>query len=146
MHHLAAKGLVTAAMDNSDGLLPTLTELTNKNTLGIDIDVNLLTVPGLTEAERQDQARLWLGWGDWNVIACVSPNHEEEVINIARELSAVVVHIGRTTSRHSDVVLRRGDAAILAPRLESERFAKDSWMLKGIDEYVRMLRSVTLPH
>jgi thiamine-monophosphate kinase len=146
MHHLAAKGLVTAAMDNSDGLLPTLTELANKNTLGIDIDVNLLTVPGLTEAERQDQARLWLGWGDWNVIACVSPNHEEEVINIARELSAVVVHIGRTTARHSDVVLRRGDAAILAPRLESERFAKDSWMLKGIDEYVRMLRSVTLPH
>ena len=145
MYRLAAKGLVRAAMDNSDGLLPTLSELASKNASGIELDVDVLAVPGLTEEERADQARMWLGWGDWNVIACISRDRKAEAFTVARELGAVVLSIGKVTSRHSGVVLRRGDRIISSPRLESERFAKDSWMLKGIDEYVRMLRSVPLP-
>lgn len=116
MHHLASRGLIRAAMDNSDGLLPTLSELASKNALGIELDVDLLVVPELTAQERPDQARMWLGWGDWNVIACVSPDRSDEAIGRSEELGAVVVHIGRFSSGHSGVLLRRGESIIAAPR------------------------------
>ena len=145
MHHLAAKGLISAAMDNSDGLLPSLVELAAKNGLGIEVDTSLLTVPGLSEEERTDQSRFWLGWGDWNVIACAPPNRMKQIYEVAGHLDAVVVQIGKCSKEHSGVRLRRDTHVIPAPRLESERFASDSWMLKGMDEYVRMLRSVPLP-
>jgi thiamine-monophosphate kinase len=145
MHRLAARGLIEAVMDNSDGLLPTLSELASKNALGIEIDVDLLSVPTLTDEEQSIQSRLWLGWGDWNVVACLSPYDEDETIKVAQESGGVAIRIGRLSRQHSGVLLRRGDHVISAPRLESERFAKDSWMLKGIGEYVRMLRSAPLP-
>ena len=88
---------------------------------------------------------MWFGWGDWNVIACIPPDREDDALEVAREVNAVALRIGRITRRHSGVMLCRGDRVIPAPRLESERFAEDSWMLKGIGEYVRMLRSVPLP-
>jgi thiamine-monophosphate kinase len=145
MHRLASKGLVRASMDNSDGLLPTLSELASKNGLGIEVDIDLLTVPDVTPDETPDQSRMWLGWGDWNVIACAPADREGEIVELGRVHGGVVVPIGKMSGQHSGVTLRRGSNAISAPRLESERFARDSWMLKGIGEYVRMLRSVPLP-
>jgi thiamine monophosphate kinase len=132
-------------MDNSDGLLPTLSELASKNGYGIEVDIDLLTVPEVTGDEAPHQSRMWLGWGDWNVIACVPAEREQEIMELARMHDGVVVPIGKMSGQYSGVALRRGNSVISAPRLESERFAHDSWMLKGIGEYVRMLRSVSLP-
>ena len=146
MHLLAARGLISAAMDNSDGLLPTLVELAGKNTLGIEIDTSLFIVPDVTNEERPHQPRFWFGWGDWNVVACVPPHNAQRVYDICEAAGTVVVQIGKCTKEHTGVRLRRNDQTISAPRLESERFASDSWMLKGgVAEYVRMLRSVELP-
>jgi thiamine-monophosphate kinase len=143
MHHLSARNLVSAAMDNSDGLLPTLAELAERSAVGIEIDLDLLRVP---EAEAgTDEARLWLGWGDWNVLACVRPNREEEVRQVVTNADGVVVRIGAVISSQRRVTLRRGGRSVPAPRLESERFARDSWMTRGIEEYVRLLRSAPLP-
>ena len=145
MHNFASDGLISAAMDNSDGLLPTLAELAGKNGLGIEVDTEFLVVPDLTPEERPDQARFWLGWGDWNVIACVPHQHAQQLYQMAQRLGSLIIRIGTCSSAHSGVRLRRGANVISAPRLESERFASDSWMLKGVEEYVRMLRSVQLP-
>ncbi|MCK1754137.1 thiamine-monophosphate kinase [Bradyrhizobium sp. 137] len=145
VHHLAREHLVAAAMDNSDGLLPSLSELANKNSLGVVLDLEALTVPGLTREESDDAARYWLGWGDWNVILAVSPAHEHRVFELAHVAGVSASRIGRFTTEHREVILRRGNNTALAPRLESERFARDSWMLKGIGEYVRMLKEVSLP-
>jgi thiamine-monophosphate kinase len=145
VHRLAREHLVSAAMDNSDGLLPSLTELASKNSLGIILDLEALTVPGLTREERDDAARYWLGWGDWNVILAVSPAHENRVQELALAAGVSATRIGQFTAAHSCVLLRRGGNTMVAPRLESERFARDSWMLKGIGEYVRMLRELSLP-
>jgi thiamine-monophosphate kinase len=146
VHRLAREGLVSAAMDNSDGLLPSLSELASKNSLGIVLDLEALTVPGLTQEESGDAARYWLGWGDWNVILAVSPAHEDRLFELAHVSGASAHRIGRFTAEHGGVVmLQRGKNTAPAPRLESERFARDSWMLKGIGEYVRMLKEVRLP-
>lgn len=145
VHQLAREHLVGAAMDNSDGLLPTLSELAFKNSLGVVLDLDALTVPELTHDESDDAARYWLGWGDWNVILAVSPAHANRVFELANLTGASANQIGRFTAEHREVTLKRGANTALAPRLESERFARDSWMLKGIGEYVRMLKEVSLP-
>jgi thiamine-monophosphate kinase len=145
MHQLAERHLVNAAMDNSDGLLPTLNELAGKNALGITVDLNALSVPNLTSEERDDSARYWLGWGDWNVIVSASPDQQAQISKLASSLGVPIYSIGSFTKEHAGVVLKRGHKFAAAPRLESERFANDSWMLKGIDEYVRMLKTVELP-
>ncbi|QOZ47774.1 hypothetical protein XH89_33025 [Bradyrhizobium sp. CCBAU 53340] len=146
VHCLAREHLVRAAMDNSDGLLPSLNELASKNNLGVVLDLEALTVPGLTAEESGDAARYWLGWGDWNVILAVSPAHEDRLFELANASRASAHRIGRFTTEHPGLVmLQRGSNTALAPRLESERFARDSWMLKGVGEYVRMLKEVPLP-
>jgi thiamine-monophosphate kinase len=145
MHRFAEKNLINAAMDNSDGLLPTLTELANKNALGAVIDLEALSIPGLTPEESPDAARYWLGWGDWNVITAVSRTQEGQIFQLATDLGADIYRIGHFTAEYTGVMLKRGENIAPAPRLESERFAKDSWMLKGINEYVRMLKAVPLP-
>jgi thiamine-monophosphate kinase len=145
MHQLARRHLVRAAMDNSDGLLPTLNELAGRNGLGVVVDLNALFVPNMTIEESFDSARYWLGWGDWNVIAAISPEHKAEIDEIARKVGTPIYHIGSFTNEYAGVLLRRGQKVATAPRLESERFASDSWMLKGIDEYVRLLKTVELP-
>lgn len=145
MHRLAAKGLINAAMDNSDGLLPSLNEIAAKNGIGLVLNLDALHVPDLREDEGVEAARCWMGWGDWNIIACVSPDKWKEVQRIASDLGTAVCAIGQLTSEYSGVRLRRDGVIVLAPRLESERFARDSWMSLGIQEYVRMLKNLELP-
>jgi thiamine-monophosphate kinase len=145
MSVLAKSGFVNAAMDNSDGLLPTLSELSKQNGLGIEVSTASLTVDGVAQDDAVGSARMWLGWGDWNVIACISPDALSPASQIAEEDGFCVVPIGRCLDLPGPVYLRSGDRRIEAPRLESERFAKDSWMSTGIEGYVNLLKGVDLP-
>lgn len=146
VHRLAKLGLVGAAMDNSDGLLPTLAELAAKNNCAAELNVTNLRVAELSTDEQHDAARLWMGWGDWNVICTVSPNRLDDMNALAERLLVDIVPIGRMRRGKPAVILRGMNSVVPAPRLESERFAPDSWMMKGgIDEYVRMIKSVQLP-
>lgn len=145
MSEFARRGLISAAMDNSDGLLPTLAELASKNGLGIELNLDFLTVSDVAAENAADGARFWFGWGDWNVIACVSPNHFQGLQHLADRLGADVREIGQISNKFSNVVMRRGGVVVPAPRLESERFSRDSWMTIGISEYVRLLREVQIP-
>jgi thiamine-monophosphate kinase len=143
MWKLAEAGLVRTAMDNSDGLFPSLVELCEKNGLGIDLELERLEVPDLRS--EIDPARLWLGWGDWNVIAGVSPDALVEARDLANANGAKLVEIGTFTSTHNSLLLHRGGRSMLAARLESERFARDSWMLGGLAAYIKLLQEVQLP-
>jgi thiamine-monophosphate kinase len=82
MHRLAELGIVNAAMDNSDGLLRTLNELAYASAVGISLDLESLRV-ARTEGIGVDPARLWLGWGDCNVLVAVSPKNADEAIRWA---------------------------------------------------------------
>jgi thiamine-monophosphate kinase len=147
MAELARRGLVRAAMDNSDGLLPSLAELSAKNGLGIMLQLEKLTVAGVPASGTVDPARLWLGWGDWNVIAAVQPKDYEQIEQQARYFGTTISPLGLFTTEFSGVRVERRGVAREAPRLESERFAKDSWMLAGgVKKYADLLLNVPLPH
>ena len=144
MAELAHSGHIKAAIDNSDGLLTSLGQLADANEVGIEIDLDQLTVSNWEQTGADDPARFWLGWGDWNVLVAIAHAGSQAILDLAADLSADVVQIGKVVEK-SGVVLTRGDARQPAPRLESERFSTDSWFTAGISSYVDQLLSCPIP-
>ena len=130
-------------MDNSDGLLPTLAQLAEANSCRINLLTETLSVEG-AEKLGINPNRLWLGWGDWNVIAAISEEKFALASKIAAEMKFPLRHIGVFEIGAPEVVLTTTGATLRAPRLESERFAKDSWFTAGINRYVELLKDVNV--
>lgn len=142
---LASAGLIRACMDNSDGLLPSLQQLASANRLGALLDLDLLPAPSEGPFGCTDTARLWLGWGDWNVIAAINPKEIEAAQSVAADACTKLIRIGEMLPGPPGVSIRRRGNTVNAPRLESERFAKDSWFARGIDGYIELLMNAALP-
>ncbi len=145
MHHAHAAGLVRCAMDTSDGLTPTLAELAFVNELGIE--VNLASMRSETDhisiGERPE--RFWMGWGDWTVVAAVQPAKMRRLASVLQASGSTCSIIGSFVAGHRDIILVDEGRCLPMGRLESERFAKDSWFSLGVEEYHRRLLSFTLP-
>lgn len=145
MRLLSERGWVNVAMDNSDGLLPTLEELSRINDVGIELNLSELRVESRGGDLTADPARLWLGWGDWNVVAAISPQHFTKAVAVMESSAVSITRLGSFVEGPAEVRLRRGNRVSAAPRLESERFAADSWFGTGIQGYIDRLLSVPLP-
>jgi thiamine-monophosphate kinase len=145
MQILGERRLVKAAIDNSDGLLPSLTQLATANDLAITIDFEQLTLPGLDPRLKVAPWRLWMGWGDWNVVCAVWPTDVQEALALAAENGFDVRVLGRFTLGESPRVRwQRGECCGTFSRLDSERFAKDSWFHTGIQAYIDSLLKMEL--
>ena len=143
MAKLRQHGIVTAAIDCSDGLLPALEELSTASNVRIVLNLETLTAPeGWNQAV--DPARGWLGWGDWLVVATVPTGRVLEAAEVCREVGATMTVAG-SLLKGRGVGVARGSKEVDAPRLESERFARDSWLSQGIESYVESLLQVPLP-
>lgn len=138
------KKLIRCAMDTSDGLAPSLTELSQVNRLGIDIDLPLIRAASDFPGVDIRSERLWMGWGDWTVVAAVDPQNLEVLTEMLSNLGSVATPIG-TFLPGEKVRLNDGQHSMDMERLESERFAKDSWFAAGIDAYVKLLKDFPLP-
>jgi len=141
MAALRQGGYVNAAIDNSDGLLPTLTQLAEVNRCRILLFADQLTVPG-ADRVGVSPSRLWLGWGDWNVIASIPNDKVEAAKQLASEHEFVLTTIGSIECGAPEVFIVRPEKRLAAPRLESERFAKDSWFTVGLHRYIELLKEV----
>jgi thiamine-monophosphate kinase len=143
IHFLHEEQLLACAMDTSDGLAPTLVELARINGLGLRIQLEAMEKDHVGLCERPE--RLWMGWGDWTVVAAVRPHN----LNVARSrlASRKIANsvIGEFTDQDTEVTLEARSSKMPIARLESERFAHDSWFAKGIQEYRRNLLSFPLP-
>ncbi len=148
MRLLAGSHLVNASIDNSDGLLPSLNQLASLSGCDVVLDLARLSVPEIsgTSVASTDHARPWLGWGDWNVIASISEANLASARRAVSEAGGVIIEIGKVIgSGAGKVYVSRNGITQDAPRLESERFAKDSWFSGGIKNYVKLLLDVPLP-
>jgi len=94
MRDLAEAELVSAAMDNSDGLLPSLTQLAVANEGCIHLELDRLREPPGKAQSSQDPARLWLGWGDWNVIVAIRPENIAEASRVVGQAGSHLIQIG----------------------------------------------------
>jgi thiamine-monophosphate kinase len=143
IHLLHADRLLACAMDTSDGLAPTLVELSRTNRLGLRISLETMRLAHRGLCERPE--RFWMGWGDWTVAAAVRPAHVAEVEDRLRASSVPAAVIGEFADSVAGVVLETRSSRLPLGRLESERFASDSWFARGISEYQRLLHQLPLP-
>ena len=133
-------------MDTSDGLAPTFEELATVNGVTIEMDVSTLRLESRDFADGAERPeRFWFGWGDWTVVAAVSRTMLPELGRLMGESSLPWSNVGRVLAGPPEVYLVDGAQRTRAQRLESERFAPDSWFIQGIDEYIRRLQDFPLP-
>lgn len=145
MEAISKGSLVSASIDNSDVLIPTLKQMCQRSRVDVELDLEKLQFG--EEYFGVTAERLWLGWGDWNVIVSAQASQLESITKLGRKFGIEVVEIGRIVrcGEAPTVYVCRGTQKHLAPRLESERFALDSWFGSGIEGYIRALREVELP-
>lgn len=145
MARIHAEGYVECAMDASDGLAPTLAELARVNELDILVDLAAIrkASAALTRLERAE--RLWMGWGDWLVVIAVGEAQADGFLKTVKAQEMPMTVIGKFLPGEGKVRLRGETSEIMLERLESERFADDSWFHQGLEGYEGMLKSLRLP-
>ncbi len=93
----AARGLASAAMDLSDGLVGDLPKLARASGLAAHVDAGLLPLsPALTSLVSLPQAREWaLAAGDdYELLLALAPQHRDELAGTARRLDLNFAVIG----------------------------------------------------
>ena len=116
IHDLHSQGFISCAMDTSDGLAPTLEELGKKNQLGISVDTTKIRGASghLTALERPE--RLWMGWGDWTVVAVVRSEQCDAVRDVCVQKGYDGVEIGEFSNEFEGVLLQDGSRSIRLDR------------------------------
>jgi thiamine-monophosphate kinase len=143
------RGLLTSAIDNSDGLYPSLAQIARASGVGLELDASGMRFgQDVRDMARQlgvDPVRLALGWGDWQLVATTSPRALKELQFAAGAAGIECSVLGRVTDG-TDVSIRyRGRHGPLL-RLDSERFTKASWFTAGLDAYIAtMLQADVVP-
>lgn len=142
MNRLAREGLVTSAIDNSDGLAPGFEQLASSSQCAMRLDAGSFTYgEELAQMAAQlgtEPLRLALGWGDWQTIITCKPKDLKRVREIVAECEVSACAVGRL-HEGSGVFLRFGDVEGPLMRLESERFTRDSWFTSGLDGYIETM-------
>ncbi len=141
-------GLLRCAIDNSDGLQPSLAQLAQANGLRFLLDLDRWQfapdVRAAAAALDIDPIRMALGWGDWQLIGCCAPKHLPELRKVAHTHETDVHVLGVATDGSGVIGRAQGQESPMM-RLESERFTTNSWFSSGLDGYVdQMLRAPLL--
>lgn len=139
---LAEKRILKACMDNSDGLYPSLAQLADTNHVRMHIKMEDVVFPqeviGISSILKVDPVRLALGWGDWQLIACLDPAKLGELQAAGMRQNVPIFVVGRV-ERGSGVILDHdGRSGPMYP-IDSQRFTKDSWFTAGIESYIKAL-------
>jgi thiamine-monophosphate kinase len=138
-------GFLACAMDTSDGLAPSLEELSAKNGLGIVVDLERVRANSEGLFGGVGSERFWFGWGDWTVVAAVHEETMKDLLAYIGQKGYVAHDIGHFSDVSDGVTLVDGLRRARMGRLESERFAKDSWFHLGVEAYERLLVDFPLP-
>lgn len=138
---LRLSGFVHSCLDNSDGLYPSLLGLTAGG-LGAVVDFDQISfsqpVRSVAGSLNIDPARFVLGWGDWQLIAAVDPEHVDDVLTEMRIEETPACRIGVVTDSGMVECSRGGARGQMMP-LDSQRFSSDSWFTAGIEAYIDKL-------
>lgn len=141
---LRRQGLVSACIDNSDGLYPALVQLADANGAAIRLEREAFDFSArVAELAGQlgiDAVRLALGWGDWHLIATCRPSNTRRVAEVVAAVGDEVHVLGEVVEG-AGVQLREGNEEGPLLPLDSQRFMPDSWFSAGLDGYIEAMLS-----
>jgi len=141
-HELAQRNVLSACLDNSDGLYASLIQLANANDVQINVSMGDAAFPRevlhVSASLETDPVRLAIGWGDWQLIGCVDPSKETELKEIGKRHDIPIVIIGNVGMGRGVRLQYQGRGGEMAP-IDSQRFTAQSWFTAGLDSYIEML-------
>jgi thiamine-monophosphate kinase len=147
MASIAKRGLATAAIDNSDGLFPTLLQLSDVNGLRAALNAAHFVfrddVVNMSQRLEVDPMRLALGWGDWQVIVSCRREILDELLLEADRHGVPACVIGELTDGTGVTIEHDGRRGALLP-LDSQRFTLGSWFTAGLGSYISTLLEAPL--
>ncbi|PLX76516.1 MAG: thiamine-phosphate kinase [Azoarcus sp.] len=117
---LALRGVASAMLDVSDGILGDLGHILERSDCGADIDIALLPLAELRATgadEAQARRALLAGGDDYELLFCAPAERRDAVHRIAHEQGISLNRIGRLTDRPRELMLRETDGRLLAPML-----------------------------
>lgn len=140
---LREEGLLTACLDNSDGLFPSLWQLGQSNKCGVKIEKDAFSYPdwvGEVAGELEiDPFRFALGWGDWQLVATCQPGNIDAVLSVADGAGEPARVVGELVDGQG-VYLREEAREGKLLELDSQRFLASSWFTSGLEGYIETLR------
>jgi thiamine-monophosphate kinase len=136
-------GLLTACMDNSDGLYASLRQLGVANSTCMIVEGDgLVFGDDVSRVARQldaDPLRLALGWGDWQLVATCRSECLARLAAAAQHAATGLHVLGHVEEGDGGVDLDAGGSRGALLALDSERFAPESWFMAGLDAYIDIL-------
>ncbi len=130
---------LSACIDNSDGLWPSLEQLGKASGVAMVVRSGDLQfsdgVEDVATGLGTDPVRLALGWGDWQLIATAHPRHRDAIEDVA-QAEGIELHIIGTVVEGTGVDLEHDGRQAPMLRLDSERFTPESWFGAGLDGYI----------
>jgi thiamine-monophosphate kinase len=139
---LREHGLLSACIDNSDGLYPALIQLAETNDAAIRLEHEAFhfseRVSHLAAALEVDPVRLALGWGDWQLVATCRSADTPRIAQFVAESGDELHILGRVVEGVGVRLRKRGREGLLIP-LDSQRFRPDSWFSSGLDSYIEAM-------
>lgn len=139
---IARRGVLSACLDNSDGLYASLVQLADINRVQIHVTMDDIQfqaeVLRISSLLGVDPIRLAIGWGDWQLVGCLDPSREKELKEIGEHYSVPVNIVGRVSTGRGVILHHKGKVAEMAP-IDSERFTIRSWFTAGLESYIDLL-------
>jgi thiamine-monophosphate kinase len=144
MRVLREHELLSAASDNSDGVLGSLWNIAERSGCGVqlDLDDSIITA-AVKDIASRTQLSIWnlfFFWGDWQVIAAVKQERFEEFARISLDEQISCVRIGIAVPGPTRLVRQTGGSEQLVRLLRNENFSTSSFN-EGVEVHVdHMLR------
>lgn len=121
---LGLRGLASAMLDVSDGLLGDLRHILEQSAVGAEIDIEALPLAGLLEPGVARDAALQAclaGGDDYELLFAAPPGRRDAVLRLGDTLALPLARIGTITGERENLQLREADGRLHAP----DRFGYD---------------------
>jgi thiamine-monophosphate kinase len=115
----ALRGVASAALDVSDGLIGDLRHLLQASGCGAQIDLSALPLAALTDygAAHEVALRALLSGGDdYELLFTATAAHHADIAALAERLDLPLHCIGRLNDRPGEILLRAADGSLQPPQ------------------------------
>jgi thiamine-monophosphate kinase len=145
MLSLNRKGLLSAASDNSDGVLGTIWNIAEASKCAIEITMKDESIPdSVLEAARRTSINPWnlmFFWGDWQTVAAVPRDRYDRFVQEAGAQKIGFIKLGRALPGNPAIYGLYKNGRFRLPILRNEGFRSNSFTTQPLEHVLGMLRS-----